>query len=111
MNSINSIQKVNWQGASGRLYTYLVYRLPAGLDSTQNGNFIFTTVVNGRWVPLHIGEGNLANETNLSRQTLSIWLIDMGATHVHAHINSDHDERIAEAQDLNEAFPELSKRR
>ena len=83
---------MNWQGASGRLYTYLVYELPKGLDSTQNGNYIFTMVVNGRWVPLHIGEGNLSSETNLARQTLSGWLIDMGATHVHARfLGHAHD--------------------
>ena len=105
MNTLNSIQKVNWQGASGRLYTYLVYSLPGGAPSSQPGNYIYTTIVQGKWVPLHIGQGHLHLETSITTHTLSSWLLDNGVSHVHAHINSVEQDRLSEEADLLAAFP------
>lgn len=58
-----------------------------------------------RWVPIHIGAGNLTQRATTDHRRLDC-INAKGATHVHVHINSDRDDREAEVKDLLKNFPQ-----
>lgn len=99
-------QAATWQGGSRRQYTFWVYQLPANLNSGQAGNYIFTKIVNGVWVPVYIGEGELSERTGLDIHHQRACLIQKGATHVHAHKNDVEQDRKAEETDLLAGNPD-----
>jgi hypothetical protein len=99
-------ESVNWNGASGRQYAYYIYRLPCSLSTGQNGNYIYTKVVNNVWVPIYIGQGDLGDRTNIDNHHRSSCLKQKGATHIHAHKNENEANRTAEEQDLLAGHPE-----
>jgi hypothetical protein len=96
---------VAWNGASGQQYTYWIYALPAGINTGQDGNYIYTKVVNNTWVPIYIGQGDLGDRTNIDQHHQSRCLRSQGATHVHAHKNARETDRIAEERDLLAGHP------
>ncbi len=52
---------------------------------------------------IYIGEGNLTQRAGTRR----LGCIDAKrATHVHVHVNYNHDDRVAEVRDLLENFPQ-----
>ena len=94
-----------WHGASGTSYTYYVYtRHPSIADGTL-GNYIYAKVVNGYWVPIYIGQGDLSNRA--TRDHHRIQCIDSkGATHVLMHTSSREADRLAEERDLLANYPQ-----
>ena len=103
------IQTVEWQGYSGQKYTYWVYKLPAKLASGQDGNYIYTNIVNKNWNPVYIGQGDLGDRTNIEKHHQSACLKRKAATHVHVHKNEKEENREAEEKDLLAAHPEAYK--
>jgi len=96
-----------WIGASKRRYRYFVYTLPRSFDKNQDGNYIYAKKdLNGNWVPIYIGEGNL--ETHASDRLHQIKCIESkGATHIHAHLRSDEKARKAEEEDFLNNHPDV----
>jgi hypothetical protein len=94
------LPKCTWTGKSGTLYNYFIHPLPVTFNRDQCGNYIFSRKnEQGKWVPIYIGEGNLADRVcDQHHQAASIKR--KGATHVHEHLNSRHDDRIGEEADL-----------
>jgi len=97
---------VTWKGASGKVYTYWIYSIPASFNPRQNGNYIYTKVVNNMWIPLYIGQGDLSERSNIDNHHQSRCLKSKGATHVHAHLNDSEADRTAEEKDLLAGHPE-----
>ncbi|NCQ16316.1 hypothetical protein GW814_01515 [Candidatus Falkowbacteria bacterium] len=89
---------VNWTGASGKPYTYHIWELPANFNPNQNGNYIYTKIMNNQWVPIYIGQGDLKDRTENHHKAVCIR--SKGATHIHVHLNSIEANRLAEEQDL-----------
>ena len=97
---------VIWKGASGKEYTYWIYQIPASFNSGQNGNYIYTKVVNNMWVAVYIGQGDIGDRTKIDNHHQSRCLKSKGVTHVHVHLNAREVDRIAEEQDLLAGNPE-----
>jgi len=90
---------VQWTGASGTKYTYYVSALPASFNPNQNGNYIYSKLnENSRWIPVYIGQGDLKDRTENHHQVACIKRKD--ATHIHVHLNSQEESRLAEEKDL-----------
>lgn len=89
----------NWVGASGRVYLYYVYPLPALFSENQLGDYVFAGQdANGNWVPVYIGQGDPNERANQHHQMACIRR--KGATHFHCHLNPDERSRLAEEADL-----------
>ena len=90
----------NWTGASGQQYHYYISALPAQLDPDQDGNYIYAWKnQEGEWVPIYIGEGNLAERASDSHHQARC-IKQKGATHFHCGLNPPLAARQAEEQDL-----------
>jgi len=94
-----------WNGASDKQYTFWVYPLTTGLSNGQDGNCIYTKVVNNTWIVLYIGQGDLGDRTDIEKHHQSRCLKSKGATHVHAHKNPRESDRTAEEKDLLAGHP------
>jgi hypothetical protein len=94
-----------WLGGSGTQYTYWIYALPAGLGSGQDGNYIYSKIVNNIWVPIYIGQGDLGDRTDINNHHQSLCLRRKGATHVHVHLNALEAGRTSEEADLLAGHP------
>ena len=89
-----------WRGASGKTYTYYIWSLPASFGPNQDGNYIFSKKnPAGKWVPIYIGEGELASRVSDSHHQAAC-IRAKGATHVHVHLNSSERARKAEESNL-----------
>lgn len=97
---------VDWRGASGAIYRYWSYRLPAHFEPGFSGNYIYVRQEGERWVPLYIGEDDLhrAVEAHPCAECLRA----LGATHIHANQGGLHQVRRDEAADILAAHPEAS---
>lgn len=82
------------------MYRYFVH--PAGTPLKEvDGNYIYAKKnAEGLWVPVYIGQGNLADRSDLTKHHKGACIRVKGATHIHAHINADETERQAEEDDL-----------
>lgn len=88
-----------WTGASGKKYKYNIYDLPTSFKEKQDGNYIYTKKsTEGEWIPIYIGQGDLKGRTDNHHQADCI--SRKGATHIHAHLNAQEAERLAEEGDL-----------
>ena len=95
-----------WIGASGQEYEYDIYRPPLSIEPGQNGNYIHARRYGqGRWVPVYIGEGDLAQRAS-DKHPRAACIAERGATHFHCHRNSDAEARRAEEQDLLVGHPD-----
>lgn len=94
-----------WTGISGTKYTYHVYVLPARVEPGRAGNYIYARwTPEQRWLPVGVGEGDLAGAANRCRSDAAkIWI--GGATHFHCHANPDADARRREEVDLLSRYP------
>lgn len=92
-----------WSGASDAKYGYWSCKLPYSCDPGQNGNYIFTKLVNNIWVPIYIGQGDL--NSRIHDETHYACAIRKGATHVHVHTTATESASRAEEQDLLEGHP------
>jgi hypothetical protein len=100
-----AIPELYWSGASGTKYGFWSKKLPYSCDPGQNGNYIFTKIVNNIWVPIYIGQGDINERVN--DQAHYSCAIGKGATHVHVHLNSIEADRLAEEQDLLKGHPSV----
>ncbi len=94
----------NWPGASGKSYTYHVYRFGIALKA-EPGNYIYAKLTaQNQWVPLYIGEtDNLDSRvaTHEKRECVR----NNGVTHIHAHLTpGDRSVRLSEETDLRKNF-------
>lgn len=90
---------VTWTGASGKGYRFEVFELPFNFSPSQDGNYIYSRLNQSkRWVPIYIGQGDLKERTENHHQAACIRR--KGATHIHAHLNSNQAARLAEERDL-----------
>jgi hypothetical protein len=94
-------EQVEWTGGSGRTYTFVVVPWPAPLDfGVVDGNYICARQTkNGEWIPVYIGEGDLAAPCVESHPSFE-QLVELDVTHFHCHINDDPASRRREAHDL-----------
>ena len=89
-----------WIGASGAEYVHYVYALPATFDPSQDGNYVYAkTNAEGLWVPIYIGEGDLATRASASHHQAAC-IKRKVATHFHCHLNPDERARRHEEVDL-----------
>ena len=90
-----------WKGMSGTQYTFYVFPLPYAFNPNQDGNYIFARRnEQGLWVPVYIGQGDLARRTNPDTHERGTCILQRGATHVHCHVNRLQADRVAEESDL-----------
>jgi hypothetical protein len=89
-----------WQGQSGKSYEYWIYKLPPNFSS-KPGNYVFARETSpGRFVPVYIGETSDLSE-RFDNHHKAACISRNGATHIHAHVNSDGAAaRLAEEADL-----------
>lgn len=93
-------EKCIWIGETGTQYKYFIHLLPVNFDPNQDGNYIFSKKnENGKWVPIYIGEGDLAERVNDNHHQAAC-IKRKGATHVHEHLNPIEANRLAEEEDL-----------
>lgn len=89
----------DWTGRSGAVYKYWIYALPATFDAGQPGNYIYAKQNReGRWVPVYIGQGELADRATGHHQQRCIQ--QKGATHFHCHKTARESDRLSEEEDL-----------
>ena len=87
-----------WNGASGAQYTYYIFAAPPNFSASQDGNYIYSKLVENYWQPIYIGEGDLRDRTENHHRAEC--LAKKGATHVHAHLNASQQDRRREESDL-----------
>jgi hypothetical protein len=104
--NVTDHQTCTWTGASGKKYIYEVHARHPKLAPNEPGNYIYAKQdAHGRWVPVHIGQGNLTQRAAIDRRRVEC--IDAKvATHVHLHVNFKKENRLAEEKDLLENFPQ-----
>ncbi len=65
----------------------------------QEGNYIYAKLVNGRWRPIYIGEGDLGDRIGDNHHKARC-IKEKEATHVHVHLNVNKENLKAEESDL-----------
>ena len=95
----NYEQTQHWVGVSKQTFKYWVYPIGTSLKP-EGGNYIFAKLdMNGRWVPVYIGQtSNLAERFDDHHAAPCI--LRNGATHIHAHLSADKHARVKEETDL-----------
>lgn len=88
-----------WIGASGTEYLYYVHQLPVNFDENQNGNYIYTKIINSKWSPIYIGQGDFNDRIGPNHHQADC-IKNKGATHVHVRLNPKEQNRINEEEDL-----------
>jgi len=90
---------IHWLGQSGEKYKYWIYELPANLKA-EAGNYVFAKETKpGSWSPVYIGQTNDLSERFDDHHKMPC-IKRNGATHIHAHLNSDRQTRLDEESDL-----------
>ena len=92
-------KKCNWIGTSKIPYSYSIYKFPVRFNEGQDGNYIFCKLVERKWRPIYIGQGDLGKKVTLQHHKLDC-IIKNGATHVHVHLNAKEEDRKSEESDL-----------
>lgn len=94
-----------WTGLSGTSYTYHVYALspPTRFKAVQ-GNYIFCRRDNNQWIPIYVGEGDLADRVSNNHHQAAC-ISAKGATHVHARLTNSKQESLKEETDLLGMYP------
>lgn len=88
----------NWQGKSGKVYAYAVYKLE-GAWNAHPGNYIFARHEGGVIRAVYIGQTNsFANRLPCHEKIPCA--VRHGFTHVHAHVNQSEAARLFEEADL-----------
>lgn len=99
MSDTTTTPTIHWTGASGKTYKYWIY--PRGTKLKEEaGNYIHAKETSpGRWTPVYIGQSGNLND-RLKDEYKRACVDRNGATHIHAHLNSNEDARLAEEKDL-----------
>lgn len=90
---------IQWPGKSGQTYKYFIY--PIGHDlKAEGGNYIFAKETSpNRFRPVYVGEtGDLSTRFDNHHKAKCIGR--EGATHIHAHLNTDESNRLGEEADI-----------
>ena len=98
-------QTCTWPGKTGAQYKYWVHSLPTTFNPGQDGNYIYSKLTNGYWVPIYVGEGYLGDRIS-SNHHQAICIRNKGATHVHVHTNATLAARQREESDILANFPQ-----
>ncbi len=94
-----------WGGMNGRQYTFYIFPLLYSFNPDQPGNYIYTRRnEQGLWVPIYIGQGDLADRANLNHHHRGACIRARGATHFHCHRNDNQQYRFSEEADLLERY-------
>ena len=94
-----------WTGSSGAQYVYRIYPIGTAMKDVT-GNYIYAYLSHvdeggvSRWNPVYIGQGNLADRSDLNSHHKGFCIRRAGATHFHAHINTAKSARLVEERDL-----------
>ena len=93
-----------WRGKSGTQYKYWIHPIGTPMKKVD-GNYIYAYKYKGAdgswyWKPVYIGEGNLQDRAKLGSHDRGDCIKNSGATHFHAHTNTDKAKRLAEETDL-----------
>jgi len=88
-----------WAGHSGKTYSYIVHKLPISFTENQDGNYIYCKLVENEWLPIYIGQGDLAGRISDNHHKAKC-IANKGATHVHEHLNSKETDRLNEEKDI-----------
>ena len=92
-----------WFGKSEKPYEYQIFAMNTVFRDI-GGNFIFCDRdVLGEWNPLYIGSSDNLFDL-LCKEKLKRWIVQQGATHIHAHLRKDERQREVEKLDLVERF-------
>jgi hypothetical protein len=95
--------KINWIGKSGKKYQYLIYPLPPNFKAVA-GNYIFTKQNgSGNWVAVYVGQTEDLSERFDDHHKMPC-IKRNSATHIHAHTNSNKNDRLDEESDLIENY-------
>ena len=71
----------------------------------QHGNYIYCKIIDGVWIPVYIGHGNLGQLVgNKHHQTRCIR--EKKVTHVHIRINEREKDQLREEVDLLDHYPQ-----
>jgi hypothetical protein len=93
-----------WPSYSGQIYNYSIYEINTSFSPNQFGNYIYAKFSNGMWIPVYVGEGDLRSRTSRSHHKWREILLK-GATHVHAHLNTNYLTRKAEESGILAIHP------
>lgn len=96
---MNKTKTCTWIGKSGKKYKYFVYKLPYSFKEKQDGNYIYAKLVEKKWRPIYIGQGDLHDRVSDSHHR-ALCIKTRKTTHVHAHLNPKEQNRISEETDL-----------
>ena len=103
-------EKCVWTGASGSRYTYYVHPIGWRAAPDQDGNYIYARLDRTNkdgvrwWKPVYIGQGDLADRSDVGSHHKSGCIKRSMATHFHCHSNEHHDKRLSEEADLLEKW-------
>jgi hypothetical protein len=82
-----SERTIFWTGKSGKKYKHWIYPIEACFKKLA-GNYLFARETRpGHWVPIYVGESDSLGERLPNHERLKE-AIRLGASHVHAHLNS-----------------------
>jgi hypothetical protein len=101
---MNDTPKSTWTGASGKEYAYFVCNLSFSPTADQDGNYIFAKDVAGYFQVVYIGQGDLASRK--AAHLADGCVTQKGATHFLCHIKKNRRSRLAEEDDLLQAYLE-----
>ena len=95
-----------WKGKSGEQYTYRTFELPHEPPEDTKGNYIFAEQLNGTWLAVYVGQGNLRDRYDAALQEGCV--TENGATHYHCHTDNQSSvtDRRQEESDIIKGNPE-----
>lgn len=94
---------IKWPGKSGTQYKYWIYDVGSEFTN-EGGNYIWAKETRpGHFKPIYIGQTKALQDRFDNHHKFECAKRN-GATHVHAHLNSSSEKRLAEETDLIEKW-------
>ncbi len=97
-------KKCTWTGGTDVLYTFDVFPYPTSFEEGQAGNYIYCKLIDGKYYPIYIGEGDLCDRCSDNHHKAKC-IKAKNPTHIHVHINSNDRDRFFEETDLLAGYP------
>ena len=98
------VEKVEWRGGSGKIYTYSLYDIDWNPKGGQDGNYIFAKQIDDVWLAVYVGEGDLKDRK--AAHIRDGCVNQKGATHYHCHLKAIATARSDEEADILTGNPE-----
>ena len=96
---MDNTKTIFWEGKSEEKYEYWIYQIDTSFKE-EGSNYIFAKEVEPKsWEPIYIGQTNNLNQ-RLENHEKERCAIEYGATHIHAHLNNNEQNRLSEEKDL-----------